>query len=87
MSALGLYVCGLIVNNPLQGGGKNFRLASLAICHPPDQNSETAPDISKLFLITSELYLDEFLLISEKIELLLKLKIAVIFYCGSISYL
>ena len=27
-----------------QGGGENFRLASLAICHPPDQNAETASD-------------------------------------------
>ena len=49
MSALCLYVCGLIVATPLQGGGENsqgggenFRLASLAICHPPDQNAETA---------------------------------------------
>ena len=44
-----LYVSGLIVATPLQGGGENsqgggenFRLASLAICHPPDQNAETA---------------------------------------------
>ena len=41
MSALCLYVFGLIVATPLQGGGENFRLASLAICHPPDQNAET----------------------------------------------
>ena len=27
-----------------QGGGENFRLASLAFCHPPDQNAETASD-------------------------------------------
>ena len=26
---------------PLQGGGENFRLA---LCHPPDQNAETASD-------------------------------------------
>ena len=26
---------------PLQGGGENFRLA---ICHPPDQNAETASE-------------------------------------------
>ena len=58
MSALCLYVCGLIVATPpeklatplqeggenSQGGGENFRLASLAICHPPDQNAETASD-------------------------------------------
>ena len=51
MSALCLYVSGLIVATPLQGGGENsqgggvnFRLASLAICHPPDQNAETASD-------------------------------------------
>jgi hypothetical protein len=25
-----------------QGGGEIFWLASLAICHPPDQNAETA---------------------------------------------
>ena len=56
MSALCLYVSGLIgatppvkLATPLQGGGKNsqgggenFRLASLAICHPPNQNAETA---------------------------------------------
>ena len=49
MSALCLYVSGLIVATPLQGGGENsqgggenFRLASLAICYPPDQNAETA---------------------------------------------
>ena len=42
MSALCLYVCGLIVVTPLQGGGEHFRFASLAICHPPDQNAETA---------------------------------------------
>ena len=48
MSALCLYVSGLNVATPLQGGGENsqgggenFRLASLAICHPPDQNAET----------------------------------------------
>ena len=53
MSALCLYVCGLIVATPLQGGGKNsqgggenFRIASLAICHPPDQNAETASELS-----------------------------------------
>ena len=28
-----------------KGGGKKFRLNSLAICHPPDQNAETAPEI------------------------------------------
>ena len=28
--------------NNSQGGAKKFRLASLAISHPPDQNSETA---------------------------------------------
>ena len=32
-----------------QGGGENFRLASLAICHPPDQNAETA-SVKYLFL-------------------------------------
>ena len=37
MSALCLYVSGL-------RGAKNFRLASLATLHPPDQNSETAPE-------------------------------------------
>jgi hypothetical protein len=49
MSDLCLYVSGLIVATPLQGGGENsqwggenFCLASLAICHPPDQNAETA---------------------------------------------
>ena len=49
MSALCLYVSGLNVATPLQGGGensqgggKNFQLTSLAICHPPDQNAETA---------------------------------------------
>jgi hypothetical protein len=42
MSALCLYISGLNVATPLQGGGENFRLASLAICHPPDQNAETA---------------------------------------------
>ena len=49
MSALCLYVSGLIAATPVQGGGKNsqgggenFRFASLAICHPPDQNAETA---------------------------------------------
>ena len=48
-----LYVSGLIVATPLQGGGENsqeggenFRLASLAICHPPDQNAETASVMS-----------------------------------------
>ena len=46
MSALYLYVCGLIVATPLQGGGEKFRLASLAICHPPDQNDETASGIT-----------------------------------------
>ena len=53
MSALSLYVCGLIVATPLQGGGKNsqgggenFRLASLANCNPPDQNAETASDLN-----------------------------------------
>ena len=53
MSALYLYVSGLIVATPLQGGGENFRLASLAICHPPDQNAETASEryILYLFLI------------------------------------
>jgi hypothetical protein len=51
MSALCLYLIRLIVATPLQGGGENsqgggenFRLASLAICHPPDQNAETASD-------------------------------------------
>ena len=51
MSALCLNFSGLIVATPLQGGGeysqgggKNFRLASLAICHPPDQNAETASE-------------------------------------------
>ena len=39
MSALCLYVNGLIVATPLQGGGENFRLA---ICYPTDQNAETA---------------------------------------------
>ena len=29
-----------------QGGGENFRLASLAICHPPDQNAETASGLN-----------------------------------------
>jgi hypothetical protein len=49
MSALCFYVSGLNVATPLQGGGENsqagdenIRLASLAICHPPDQNAETA---------------------------------------------
>jgi hypothetical protein len=28
----------------VQGGGKNFRLASLAICHPPNQNAEFASE-------------------------------------------
>ena len=51
MSALCLYVSELNVATPLQGGGENsqgggenFRLASLAICHPPDQNAETASE-------------------------------------------
>ena len=47
MSALCLYNSGLIVATPLQGGGENFRLASLAICHPPDQNAETASGKNK----------------------------------------
>ena len=55
MSALCLYVSGLIVATPcktchplqgggenLQGGGEKFQLASLAFCHPPDQNAEPA---------------------------------------------
>ena len=53
MSALYLYVCGLTVATPLQGGGKNSQgsgenvwLASLAICHPLDQNAETASDFA-----------------------------------------
>ena len=29
---------------PLQGGGEDLQLASLAICHPPDQNAETASE-------------------------------------------
>ena len=33
-----------------QGGGKNFRLASLAICHPSDQNAETAPGFDNVRL-------------------------------------
>ena len=60
MSALCLYVCGLIVATPLQGGdensqgdGKNFQLASLTICHPPEQNAETA---SELYTITGIYY-------------------------------
>ena len=32
-----------------QGGAKKFRLASLAISHPPGQNSETAPDDSTFY--------------------------------------
>ena len=42
---------------PLQGGGENsqeggenFRLASLAICHPPDQNAETASEFNCMYL-------------------------------------
>ena len=31
-----------------QGGGKNVRLASFPICHPPDQNAETAPELCLL---------------------------------------
>ena len=42
MSALCLYVSGLIVATLLQGGDKIFWLA---ICHPPDQNAETASDL------------------------------------------
>ena len=42
MSALCLYVCGLIVGTPLQGGGKNSQ-GGESICHPTDQNDETAP--------------------------------------------
>ena len=34
-----------------QGGGENFRLASLAICHPPDKNAETASGYSASFEI------------------------------------
>ena len=34
-----------------QGGGENFRLASLAICHPPDQNAETASALSLSFIL------------------------------------
>ena len=48
MSALCLCVSGLIVATPLQGGGENFRLALLAICHPPEQNAETASDLKIL---------------------------------------
>jgi hypothetical protein len=57
MSALCLYVSGLIVATPLQGGGENsqgggenVRLASLAICHPPDQNAETASALYSNYL-------------------------------------
>ena len=32
-----------------QGGAKIFRLASLAISYPPDQNSETAPGYNLFF--------------------------------------
>ena len=46
MSALCLYVSVLIVGTPLQGGGKKFRLA---ICHPPDQTAETAPENYNIF--------------------------------------
>ena len=68
MSVLYLYVCGLMVAPPpvkigtlLQGGAKNsqgrgakkFRLASLAISHPPDQNSETAPASFIKYAVTS----------------------------------
>ena len=55
MSALCLYVSGLIVATPLQGGGENFRLASLAICHPPDQNAETA-SVASICKIMFRLY-------------------------------
>ena len=60
MSALCVYVSGLIVATPLglQGGGENsqgdgniFWLASLAICHPPDQNAEIASE--PLLYVTS----------------------------------
>ena len=61
-SALCLYVCGLIVGTPLQrgcknsqGGGKNFQLALLVICHPPDQNAETAPAAQSI--ISNYLYI------------------------------
>ena len=50
MSALRLYVWGLIIVTPCkncQGGAIKFRLASLATSHPPDQKSETAPDIKQ----------------------------------------
>ena len=30
--------------HPPAGGRENFRFASLAICHPPDQNGETASE-------------------------------------------
>ena len=30
--------------HPLQGDGEKFWLASLAICHPPDQNAENASE-------------------------------------------
>ena len=44
--------------NPLQGGGKNFRLALLTICHPPDQNAETTPDfIAVTFLLFLHIWL------------------------------
>ena len=50
MSALCLYVCGLMVHPPvstLQGGAKNCygdaKKILLATSHPPDQKSETAP--------------------------------------------
>ena len=51
MSALCLYVSGLIVATPLQGGGENFRLA---LCRTPDQIAETASAVSIPFLQNRE---------------------------------
>ena len=38
-----MFICG---GENSQRGGENFRLASLAICHPPDQNAETASGLN-----------------------------------------
>jgi hypothetical protein len=61
MSALCLYVSGLIVATPLQGGGENSQEGGenfrLAICHPPDQNAETASDVYTVQLVELKLNL------------------------------
>jgi hypothetical protein len=44
-----------------QGSGTKFWLASLAICHPPDQNAETASDSILVEEHAVQMHIDFFL--------------------------